>query len=264
MGYNLYAMTKASIPALPKLELPTEDGIPMENAWHRMQMDLLIESLLYHWRERSDFFVGGNMFIYYSYEQAQSVIEGRPLYRGPDFFVVKGVDGTKPRDCWIVWEEGGRFPDVIIEFLSPTTAEQDRHVKKSLYEQVFGTEEYFWYDPLTQELMGFELVDGQYQPKRANPNGWLWSKVLEAWLGVWEGEYQRRRMAWLRLYDRDGNLVPTPAEAAQQQAEAERQRAETERQRAEIERQRAERAEAELQRLKALLQAQGIEQEPNA
>jgi hypothetical protein len=130
-------------------------------------------------------------------------------------------------------------------------------VKKSLYEQVFGTEEYFWYDPLTQELMGFELVEGQYQPKQANPNGWLWSKVLEAWVGVWEGDYQRRRMAWLRLYDREGNLVPTPAEAAQHQAEVERQRAE-------IERQRAERAEAELQRLKAWLQAQGIEQEPNA
>jgi hypothetical protein len=73
---------------------------------------------------------------------------------------------------------------------------------------------------------------------------------LEAWLGVWEGEYQRRRMAWLRLYDREGRLVPTPAEAAQQQAEEERLR--------------AERAEAELERLKSLLQAHGIEQEPNA
>jgi hypothetical protein len=112
--------------------------------------------------------------------------------------------------------------------------------------------------------MGFELVDGRYQPKQANPSGWLWSKVLEAWLGVWEGEYQRRRMAWLRLYDREGRLVPTPAEAAQQQAEAERLRAETERLRAETERLRAERAEAELERLKSLLQAHGIEQEPNA
>jgi hypothetical protein len=45
-------------------------------------------------------------------------------------------------------------------------------------------------------------------------------------------------------------LVPTPAEAAQQQAEEERLR--------------AERAEAELERLKSLLQAHGIEQEPNA
>ena len=259
-------MIEAPIPTLPKLELPTEDDIPMENAWHRMQMDLLIESLLYHWRDRNDFFVGGNMFIYYSLEQAQSVIEGRPLYRGPDFFVVKGVDGSKPRDCWIVWEEGGRYPDLIIEFLSPTTAENDRKVKKALYEQVFGTEEYFWYDPTTRELVGFELVLGRYKAKRADKRGWLWSEVLGAWLGVWEGEYQRRHLAWLRMYDREGRLIPTHAEAAYQQAEmermqteAERQRAEAERQRAEAERQRAEQAEAELQRLRALLKERGIE-----
>ncbi len=252
-------MIEAPIPTLPKLELPTEDGIPMENAWHRMQMDLLIESLLHHWHDRHDFFVGGNMFIYYSLEQAQSVIEGRPLYRGPDFFVVKGVDGSKPRDCWIVWEEGGRYPDLIIEFLSPTTAEKDRTEKKALYEQVFGTDEYFWYDPLSGELAGFELVRGHYQPKQANHRGWLWSGILEAWLGVWEGEYQRRHLAWLRMYDQQGNLILTPAEAAQQKLEQERLRAEQEHLRAEQERLRAEQAEAELQRLRALLREQGIE-----
>ncbi|HEY9875768.1 MAG TPA: hypothetical protein V6D12_20220 [Candidatus Obscuribacterales bacterium] len=38
---------------------------------------------------------------------------------------------------------------------------------------------------------------------------------------------------WLRFYDRDGNLVLLPEEAAQQQVEAQRQEAEQERQRAE-------------------------------
>lgn len=140
---------------------------------------------------------------------------------------------------------------MIIEFLSPTPAERGKTEKKQLYEQVFGTEEYFWYDPLTRELAGFELGRGRYEPKQPNEKGWLWSEVLEAWLGIWEGEYQRRQMAWLRMYDKEGNLVPTPAEAAQQEAERARLRAE-------IERQRAERAEAELQRLKALLLQQGI------
>ncbi|MEN3001417.1 MAG: Uma2 family endonuclease, partial [Armatimonadota bacterium] len=154
---------------------------------------------------------------------------------------------------WIVWEEGGRYPDVIIEFLSPTTAERDRREKKALYEQVFGVEEYFWYDPLVRELVGFELLRGRYRRKRADRRGWLWSEVLEAWLGVWEGEYQRRHLAWLRMYDREGHLIPTPAEAAQQQAELERLRAE-------LERERAERAEAELQRLRALLRERGIQE----
>ncbi len=191
------------------------------------------------------------MFLYYSTEQAQSVIENRPIYRGPDFFVVKGVAGGQSRDKWAAWDEGGRYPDLIIEFLSPTPAERGKTEKKQLYEQVFGTEEYFWYDPLTRELAGFELVRGRCEPKQPNEKGWLWSEVLEAWLGVWEGEYQRRQMAWLRMYDKEGNLVPTPAEAAQQEAERARLRAE-------VERQRAERAEAELQRLRALLQQQGI------
>jgi hypothetical protein len=75
---------------------------------------------------------------------------------------------------------------------------------------------------------------------------------LEAWLGIWEGEYQRRHMPWLRMYDREGNLVPTPAEAAQQQAEMARLQAEAERQ-------RAEETEAKLQRLLAQLRERGIE-----
>lgn len=33
------------------------------------------------------------MFIYYSLEQVESTIRGTPLYRGPDFFLVKGVGG---------------------------------------------------------------------------------------------------------------------------------------------------------------------------
>jgi hypothetical protein len=43
--------------------------------------------------------------------------------------------------------------------------------------------------------------------KEPNEQGRLWSNVLEYSLGVHEG--------WLRLYDRDGNLVPTDGEARQ-------------------------------------------------
>jgi uncharacterized protein YceH (UPF0502 family) len=37
--------------------------------------------------------------------------------------------------------------------------------------------------------------------------GWLWSRVLGAYIGVWEGEVLNRRYRWLRLFDADGNLV---------------------------------------------------------
>ena len=106
--------------------------------------------------------------------------------------------------------------------MSPRTAEKDKVANLRLYERVFRTGEYFWYDVETGELRGFRLRDGHYVPIEPNERGWLWSAELGVWLGVWEGVYQGRRYRWLRLYDREGRLVPTQAELA----EAERQRAE--------------------------------------
>ena len=237
----------------------------MESDWHVVQIHLLDELVRQLLEGRTDFFCGGNMFIYYSLKQARSVKRGRPLYKGPDFFVVKEVDGTKPRKYWAVWEEDGRYPDVIVELLSPTTAQKDKVENLRLYERVFRTSEYFWYDVETGELRGFRLRDGHYVPIEPNERGWLWSAELGVWLGVWEGVYQGRRYRWLRLYNADGSLVPTGREAERQRAEAERQRAEAERRRAEealrqleAERQRAEaerqRAEAERQRAERLAQ----------
>src|SRR2546426_8976389 len=53
--------------------LPREDGVPLETAWHRYAMNLMIEVLNYLWRARNDFYVGGNMFIYYSYRRLRNV-----------------------------------------------------------------------------------------------------------------------------------------------------------------------------------------------
>src|SRR5579884_4307333 len=66
-------------------ELVAEDGEPMESAWHRDCMMLLILSLSDFFRDRDDFYVGGNMFIYFSAQQVRN-----RDYKGPDFFVVNG------------------------------------------------------------------------------------------------------------------------------------------------------------------------------
>jgi hypothetical protein len=47
------------------------------------------------------------MFVYYSRDQAMN-----RDFRGPDFFLVLDVDGSRERQGWVVWEEGGRYPDV--------------------------------------------------------------------------------------------------------------------------------------------------------
>jgi len=240
---------KAPVPPLPRIKLLEGDGEPLESDWHVVQIHLLDELVRQLFQGRTDFFCGGNMFIYYSLRQARSVKRGRPLYKGPDFFVVKDVDGTKPRKYWLVWDEDGRYPDVIVELLSPTTAEKDKVENLQLYERVFRTGEYFWYDVETRELAGFRLREGRYVPIEPNEQGWLWSQELGAWLGVWEGVYQGRRYPWLRLYTAEGTLVPTQAEAERQRAEQALQQVEAERQRAEAERQRAERLAQRLREL---------------
>jgi Uma2 family endonuclease len=242
---------------LPPERLPETDGVPLETPWHRDAMNLLIELVRCRLQGRHDFFVGGHMFIYYSMRQVRT-----REYRGPDFFFVKEVDGTRPRDYWAVWEEEGRYPDVIVELLSPTTAREDRTTKKRLYEQTFRTPEYFCYDPETRQLEGWRLTNQGYQPIPPNEQGWLWSEQLGVWLGTWEGTFQHVHGTWLRFYDAQGQLVLLTGESERQRAEQEHQRAEQERQRAEQEHQRAEAAEAELTRLKALLAEKGVSPPP--
>ncbi len=42
-----------------------------------------------------------------------------------DDFVVLNVEGTRSRQGWVVWDEEGRYPDVIVELMSPSTKNVD-------------------------------------------------------------------------------------------------------------------------------------------
>lgn len=122
-------------------------------------------------------------------------------FRGPDFFVVLGTYRA-PRKSWVVWEEDGKYPNVIVEILSPKTADTDRGLKKQIYQDIGRTPDYFWFDPQTLEFKGFQLVGGQYQELQPNHSGWLWSQQLQLYLGIHESK--------LRLFTAEGQLVPTP------------------------------------------------------
>jgi Uma2 family endonuclease len=151
---------------LPDLaDLPEEDGIPLESDWHRVQINLTTDVVKYRWRGRRDYFAGGNMFVYFSVRQLRN-----RDYKGPDFFLVWDVDGSYSRNKWVVWEEDGRYPDVIIELLSPSTAAEDLGNKKRLYEQVFNTANYFCYDPGQQKLGGWRLEGGHYVAIKPDKN----------------------------------------------------------------------------------------------
>jgi Uma2 family endonuclease len=237
-------------------ELPEEDEVPLENHYHRLQINLLHELTYQLFKDRTDFYCGGNMFLYYDLKQAEKVIQfvqgqrRRAPYKGPDFFVVLGgVDGTKDRKRWVVWHEGGRYPDVIIEITSPSTKSKDTEDNLLLYSKVFRTREYYWYDEGAGELVGYRLEGDEYVPIVPGERGWLWSEVLGVWLGVSDAPFLGWRYRWLRYYDAEGRSVPTGEEAERARAEAERQRAEQAEQRAEQERlqreQEQQRAEAE-------------------
>jgi Uma2 family endonuclease len=63
----------------------------LETNRHRIAMNVLIDSALQALSGRPDCFTGGNMFVYYSRNQAMN-----RDFRGPDFFVALDVEGDRP------------------------------------------------------------------------------------------------------------------------------------------------------------------------
>src|SRR5206468_1063232 len=179
------AMSQSAAAAFAPLpfELVYSDGEPLESDWHTRELPLLRHLLRQAMADqgRTDFFAGANIFVYYSVEQAREVAEemakGLPwrAFRGPDVFWVGGVDPRPEREAWIAWEEGGRLPDVVFEMLSRSTAKKDRTEKRDLYARVFGTAEYFLYEPKRRKLEGLRLAGRFYQPIEPDDGGRLWS-----------------------------------------------------------------------------------------
>jgi Uma2 family endonuclease len=223
--------------------LVCDDGEPMETARHRQQMTILIESLEFAWRDRDDFYVGGNMFLYFSETQSR-----RNDFRGPDVFVVLNTT-RRERMAWVVWEEDGKAPDVVIELLSAKTEHVDRGEKMRIYGRTLKVGEYFLFDPLTGTLEGYELdvLRGRYTPKLPDSEGRLRCEQLGLYLSTVRSALYAVEADWLRWIHADGRLVELPSELAA--AADERAHAADERARAEAA--RAERLAAELAALKA-------------
>ena len=198
---------------LPEVTCPPtdlwSDEPPLESDLHLQQIIILLSCLELLWQEKNDYYASGNLTIYYNEEQLK-----KRDFCGPDFFVVLDTE-KRPRKSWVVWGEQGKYPNVIVEILSDSTANIDRTKKKILYQNTFRTPNYFWFDPNTLELQGFRLIAGQYQAIAANENGYLWSEQLELYLGIFDRK--------LRYFTTDGQLVPTPQEAELEQRQAKEQ-----------------------------------------
>ncbi len=200
------------------------DEPPLESELHLRQIILLLNCLEWLWRDRNDFYAAGDLKIYYGKKQDELL-----YFRRPDFFVVLDTE-RKTRKSWVMWDEDGKYPHVILEILSELTVNLDKEVKKKFYQDTFRAPNYFWFDPYTLEFAGFNLLVGEYQPIQPNDRGHLWSQQLELYLGIHQG--------LLRFFTANGELVPTPEEQA-----------ESERQEKEIAQQKAERLAAKLREL---------------
>ncbi len=237
-------------------DLPSEDGEPMESVFHDAQDALLKDSLIDHYGERPDVFVGGNMFVYFSEQQIK-----RNDFRGPDVFVVLDVEegkGRKDRKSWVAWEEGGRLPDVVIEITSKSTAHVDRGEKKRIYSRIWRTPAYFIFDPDTEKLEGFGLGASRldYEALVPDEHGDFLVAPLGLKLGLRRTRYRNQDRYFVRWLDTEGRALPTAQERAEQErgrAEQERERAEQERERAERERERAEQERKRVQELEQRL-----------
>ncbi|HLO86728.1 MAG TPA: Uma2 family endonuclease [Nostocaceae cyanobacterium] len=174
------------------------DEPQFESDLHLHQIITLLNSLNELWEARNDFYATSNLTIYYSSRQLPST-----EFPGPDFFVVLGAE-KRNRNSWMVYHENGKYPNVIIELLSEQTISLDKGLKKQVYQDIFRTPEYFWFDPYSLEFAGFTLISGIYQPLVPNPQEWIWSQQLNLFLGVHQNQ--------LRYFTPEGELVLTSQE----------------------------------------------------
>ena len=122
-------------------DLIFDDHKPLRTNRYQIAMNVFTRSLQQLWSDRNDYFTQGNMFIYYSSSQVKN-----RNFPGSDFFAVLNVDSSNSQAGSVVWEENGRYLDMIVELMSPATTEIDS-VKNHLKNQIFRTSDYFLYNP---------------------------------------------------------------------------------------------------------------------
>lgn len=198
-----------------EIDYPTGDGQPMaETPVHRENMTDTIASLEDRYATEGQVYISGNMFVYY--------VKGNKLkHLAPDVFLVLGVP-RRERECYKTWEEPVSHLDLVIEFTSRSTADEDLEQKFEIYRDEIRVREYLVFDPYEEYLdppqQLYRLHRGDYEPVLP-VDGRLPSEIL--------GLHFDRSGKRLRLYNpQTGLWLPTPRERAEQAAEEARRAAE--------------------------------------
>ncbi len=260
---------------LPSMyDLPSEEvgesGLPDE--FHVFQSQLLREVFQPLNYSPDEVFVGTDINLYFDEKHTK-------WYRRPDWFASVGVprlyDKKDLRLSYVVWQEEVN-PLVVVELLSPSTEKEDlgqttrdskdirdsrdgkvvksaKNAKNAkeipskweVYERILRVPFYFTYDHLTKQIRAFRLNGDSYISFLPDKEGRFSLPTIGLYLGLWQGSYQNINETWLRWFEQEGNLIPTPLEKESQEKEAlvnklEKSDQEKERERVEKEQERAE------------------------
>lgn len=217
-------------------ELPDSDDTPVDNELQNLIPNLLEAVLAWVWAQRTDWFFGVDMGVYYDPDLPAIV---------PDGFLSLGVErfvGEEGRLSYVLWEEDNIPPILALEVVSRTYGgEYER--KKVDYAQI-GILYYVIYVPSRSSrhrkkpLEVYRLVNGTYELQADDR---VWMPEIGLAIGRERGTYLGRIREWLYWYDENGDRLPTPEERVEQ------------------ERNRAEQAEQALRQLQERLRQQGID-----
>ena len=145
----------------PDVYYPDSDGEPLADSdFQYYPATGTVHALRRYYRNHPDVYVSGDMLVYYRMNDSSFSV-------APDVFVVIGV-ADHWRRSYIVWREGGKAPDFVMEIASPRTYVKDITEKTEIY-AALGVTEYWRFDPTeefyTPPLEGERLSpSGHYEP----------------------------------------------------------------------------------------------------
>ena len=186
---------------------PCEDDEPMaETDFHAEQITTLSDQFKRYFAINELVHIAVDSFIYYREGDITKCV-------APDIHIVFGVDKYPLRRSFYTWAEGA-VPTAVFEFLSDSTAHQDRHKKVALYLNDIGVKEYFIHQPEMKkppEFRGWRRSpSGDIVEITPDAQGGMFSEALNLRF-QWEDQ-QHSHVRLLRPYLPDGTPITTSIE----------------------------------------------------
>lgn len=186
---------------------PCEDDEPLApTGFHAEQIITLSDQLKRYFAINDLIRIGVDSFIYYCEGDITKCV-------APDIHIVFGVEKFPLRRSFYTWAEG-TVPIAVFEFLSDTTAHQDRNKKAGVYLNDIGVQEYFIHQPEMKKPSEFHgwrrSPSGDIVEIEPDEQGGLFSEALNLWFR-WEDD-QMTHVRLLRPYLPDGTPITTSME----------------------------------------------------